>query len=275
MIRAKAAGAAPGFTVRDEKGDIWFSPRSTRAAIPSRRRRPSRSPRACSGHSATTRSRAISRRSVPRTSSIDDKATVPCARPSAGGSRTSDLNDVFARAEQERRRVVSGDRRDARLPGRVTRRLQVLRHPSGRPQRHRAARAPPRAARAAGVRRLDEPRRHEGGQHARHGRDRGRPPVSCGITCRTSDRRSAPARSAPRDGDEGYEYLYEGRRRRKRLFTLGFYVSPGRRVDYEEHPEIGKFDGRTFEPEKWKPRVPVAALLQRARRRHASGRRCG
>jgi hypothetical protein len=65
---------------------------------------------------------------------------------------------------------------------------------------------------------------------------------------------------APRDGDEGYEFLYEGDALAKRLFTLGFFLSPWQTVDYEEHPEIGRFDGDEFVPEDWRPRVPVAAL---------------
>ena len=67
---------------------------------------------------------------------------------------------------------------------------------------------------------------------------------------------------AARDGDEGYEYLYEGEMLSKRLLTLGFFLSPWQTVDYDEHPEIGRFEGDDFEPEDWKPRVPVAALRQ-------------
>ena len=65
---------------------------------------------------------------------------------------------------------------------------------------------------------------------------------------------------APRDGDEGYEYLYQGDVLTKRLLTFGLYLSPWQTVDYEQHPEIGRFEGDEFEPEDWKPRVPVAAL---------------
>ena len=64
----------------------------------------------------------------------------------------------------------------------------------------------------------------------------------------------------PRDGDEGYEYLYEADTLVKRLLTFGFYLSPWQTVDYDEHPEMGRFEGDEFEPEDWKPRVPVAAL---------------
>ena len=65
---------------------------------------------------------------------------------------------------------------------------------------------------------------------------------------------------AARDGDEGYEYLYQGDTLSKRLLTFGFFLSPWQTLDYDEHPEIGRFEGDEFEPEDWKPRVPVAAL---------------
>jgi hypothetical protein len=65
---------------------------------------------------------------------------------------------------------------------------------------------------------------------------------------------------APRDGDEGYEYLYEQPPFLKRLVTFGLFLSPWQTVDYQENPEVGKFEGRQFDPMNWKPRVPVAAL---------------
>ncbi len=65
---------------------------------------------------------------------------------------------------------------------------------------------------------------------------------------------------APRDGDEGHEYLYEGPPARKRLATLGFFISPWQTIRYEENDEIGRFEGDRFDPETWKTRVPVAAL---------------
>jgi hypothetical protein len=66
----------------------------------------------------------------------------------------------------------------------------------------------------------------------------------------------------PRDGDEGYEYIYEGRAAWKRLITFGFWIPTWQLVDYEEHPQIGLFEGDAFDPETWRPRVPVAALLR-------------
>ena len=65
---------------------------------------------------------------------------------------------------------------------------------------------------------------------------------------------------APRDGDEGYEYLYDQPPFLKRLVTLSLFLSPWQTVDYQEHAEVGKFEGRQFDPVKWKPRVPIAAL---------------
>lgn len=64
----------------------------------------------------------------------------------------------------------------------------------------------------------------------------------------------------PRDGDEGYEHLVDLAPMWRRIVTFGFYTQPWQTVKYEEHPEIGKFEAELFDPETWKPRVPVAAL---------------
>jgi hypothetical protein len=64
----------------------------------------------------------------------------------------------------------------------------------------------------------------------------------------------------PRDGDEGHEHLYEGGHVWRRLVTLGFYIRPWQTIRYQDHPEIGRFEGDRFDPEQWRPRVPVAAL---------------
>jgi hypothetical protein len=65
----------------------------------------------------------------------------------------------------------------------------------------------------------------------------------------------------PRDWDEGWEYLYEGGPLLKRLFTMGFYIRPWQTVHYENHPEIGRFEGDAFDPEGWRSRVPARAVL--------------
>ncbi len=68
--------------------------------------------------------------------------------------------------------------------------------------------------------------------------------------------------NAPREYDEGWEYLYESGTTMKRLVTFGFYLSPWQTVEYAEHGAIGRFEGDVFDPEGWKPRVPTAAFLR-------------
>ena len=64
----------------------------------------------------------------------------------------------------------------------------------------------------------------------------------------------------PREGDEGHEKLVDMGAVWRRLFTLGLYIRPWQTLDYEKHPEIGRFEADAFDPEQWVPRVPVAAL---------------
>jgi hypothetical protein len=66
----------------------------------------------------------------------------------------------------------------------------------------------------------------------------------------------------PREWEEGYEYLYEGDKTFKRLVTLGFYLQPWQTVPYEDHDAIGRFDGDYFDPERWRSRVPAMAVLR-------------
>ena len=65
----------------------------------------------------------------------------------------------------------------------------------------------------------------------------------------------------PREWDEGYEYLYEGSATWKRLVSFGFYQRDWQRVPYVENRSIGRFEGTSFDPEAWKPRVPTTAIL--------------
>ena len=66
----------------------------------------------------------------------------------------------------------------------------------------------------------------------------------------------------PRDYDEGWEFLYETDLTRKRLVTFGFFIQPWQTLQYEESSAIGRFEGRAFDPINWKPRVPTAAFLR-------------
>jgi hypothetical protein len=62
--------------------------------------------------------------------------------------------------------------------------------------------------------------------------------------------------------DLSWEYFFEGPPSRKRFFTLGFGLSPWQTVDYVEHPEIGKFESREFNPRKWRPQTPTLAYME-------------
>jgi hypothetical protein len=65
----------------------------------------------------------------------------------------------------------------------------------------------------------------------------------------------------PHDWNEGWEYLYESDTLFKRLVTLGFYIQPWQTARYRQFPSIGRFEGDSFDPRTWKPRVPTAAFL--------------
>ena len=111
------------------------------------------------------------------------------------------------------------------------RRLPLPRHAPRRSERRRAARASARAARAQGVRRVDQPRRHEGRQHARRrGRSR-TAAASCATTCRTSARRSAPAPTVRASTTKAGSCSTTATLLRKRLLTLGFFIAPWQTVD--------------------------------------------
>jgi hypothetical protein len=62
--------------------------------------------------------------------------------------------------------------------------------------------------------------------------------------------------------DLSYEYFYEGGPTKKRLFTLGFGLSPWQTADYVEYPSVGKFEGKVFDPRKWRPQTPTTAYME-------------
>ena len=68
--------------------------------------------------------------------------------------------------------------------------------------------------------------------------------------------------NGPHEGDEGWEYLYEGGATLRRLFSFGFALSPWQTMDYEDYKSAGIFEGDRFEPRDWKPRVPNLAYIQ-------------
>ena len=68
--------------------------------------------------------------------------------------------------------------------------------------------------------------------------------------------------NGPHDYDEGWETLFDLGLTRKRLVRLGFVFEPWLTAPYVEHPAIGRFEGDRFDPEGWQPRVPMAAFLR-------------
>ena len=62
--------------------------------------------------------------------------------------------------------------------------------------------------------------------------------------------------------DLSYEYFFEGGPSRKRLFTLGFGLSPWQTVKYVEYPSVGKFEGKVFDPRAWRAQTPTLAYME-------------
>jgi len=65
-----------------------------------------------------------------------------------------------------------------------------------------------------------------------------------------------------RDYDEGYDYLYQGRPLAKRALLFGFPLPVWATVPYPDERAIGRFEGKVFDPTRWKPRAPTAAFLR-------------
>jgi hypothetical protein len=258
IIRAKSAGVAPGFTVRDQKGEIWFltfDPDGYEIAPTAVIMVASRLFWALGYNQVETYLAKVREEDI----AIDQSATVRAhgkRRPFSRG----DLKDVLRRAHKD----PDG-----------TYRVQASRGLPGRP--------------VGGFKyygtRPDDPNDVIPHEHRRELRalqvfgawtnlvdmkagntldmvitENGRGTVKhylqdVGSTFGTGA-------LAPRDGYEGYEYLYDPKPTRRRLFTIGLWLAPWQYMKYEKHPEIGMFEGDRFDPEDWNPRVPVAALLR-------------
>jgi hypothetical protein len=258
VIRAKTAGTAPGFTVRDEKGEIWFVSMDAKGypvAATAANVIASRLFWALGYHQVETFISSIR----PENVVIGDKTTIP----SHGGRRpytTGDLNDVFKRSHRNADgayRVVAA----RGLPGRI---IGGFKYYGTRPDdpndivphEHR------RELRALQVfggwtnlvdmkagNTIDSVITENGRNIVRHYLQ------DVGSTFGTGSLH-------PREGDEGFEYIYDGGPTAKRLFTLGLYVRPWQTLDYQTVPELGNFTAEAYEPDEWKPRVPIGAVLR-------------
>jgi hypothetical protein len=59
----------------------------------------------------------------------------------------------------------------------------------------------------------------------------------------------------------GNEYIFEWAPGWVTLGTLGFYIRPWALIDYPDVPKsVGRFEGKAFDPEKWKPEYPNPAF---------------
>ncbi len=256
VIRPKTSGVAPGFVVRDEKGEDWFLQFD-----------PKGRPNAATGAVAVA-SRifwALGYNQVESYLSVlrpENLVVAPDAemktRAGKRPMKMSDVEDVLARSaqgEDGNYRVLAG----RAIPGKI---LGPFRYHGTRPDdpndivphEHRREL---RALKVFGAwtnlvdmkatNTLDALAVENGRSVVRHYLQ----DVGSGF---------GTGALGPHQPDEGYEYLYEGDALLKRLFSGGFYIRPWQVVDYPDVPEIGLFEGKAFDPDAWRPRVPTAAF---------------
>jgi hypothetical protein len=257
VIRPKTSGYAPGFTVRDARGDVWFITFDAKGQ-----------PRAATGAIAVAvrlawtfgyhQVESFLATLNPKDLAVADTAKFPIQGKKSRPMTMKDVERVLERSARNADgtyRVMAG----RAVPGRV---LGGFRYYGTRPDdpndvvphEHRREL---RAIQVFGAwinlvdlkagNTLDTVIEEKGRGIVRHYLQ------DVGSTFGTGA-------LGPREWDEGWEHLYEGPPLRKRLVTLGFYIRPWQTADYIALPEIGRFEGDAFEPEKWRSRVPAAAL---------------
>ena len=64
-----------------------------------------------------------------------------------------------------------------------------------------------------------------------------------------------------REYDEGWEYLVELDLIQKRFLRFGYPLLPWVDARYADNYAVGRFEGDAFDPPAWKPRVPTRALM--------------
>jgi hypothetical protein len=259
VIQSKQAGFAPGFTMKDAAGETWFvsfdangfPDAATGAILVANRIFWTLGYWQVENHLVRIR---------PETLAVADSATVTPLSGRKRRMKSSDLQEVFRRSH----RSADGSYRAiaARaVPGRP---LGGFRYYGTRPDdpndiiphEHRREL---RALRVFGAwtnlvdmkagNTLDSLITENGRSLVRHYLQ------DVGSTFGTGA-------NAPREYDEGWEYLFESDLVWKRLVTLGFFIQPWQTVKYVDNPSIGRFEGTQFDPWEWKPRVPTAAFLR-------------
>jgi hypothetical protein len=259
VIKAKQAGFAPGFTMKDSRGDTWFVSLDAKDH-----------PEAATGAimAANKIFWALGYFQVenyligirPEALRISGDATIKMPNGNPRPFRRSDLDDVFRRAQVGSDgvyRAVAGKA----LPGKV---LGGFKYVDTRPDdpndvvlhEHRREL---RALKVFGAwtnlvdlkadNTLDVLIPKDGKKVIRHYLQ------DVGSTFGTGA-------IAPHDYAEGFESLYEAPPLIKRLVTFGFFIQPWQTAHYEKNSAIGRFESTAFNPEEWKPRVPNAAFLR-------------
>ena len=261
VVAAKEAGFAPGFTIRDEKDELWFVSFDANGF-----------PEAATGAILVANKIfwALGYWQVenhlirinPEQLVIAESATVTPPSGKRRQMKFSDIEDVLRRSHRSpdgTYRAVAG----RGLPGRV---LGGFRYHGTRPDdpndvvphEHRREL---RALKVFGAwTNLVDMKAGNTVDTLITDKDKGKGVVrhylqDVGSTFGTGA-------NGPREYDEGWEYLFEGDLVLKRLVTMGFYLRPWQTAQYANNPAIGRFEGSVFEPTEWKPRVPTAAFLR-------------
>ena len=259
VIAAKSEGFAPGFTMRDSRGVIWFvefDPKgyphaSTAAVAVAVRLFWALGYNQVQSHIATFKRSDLD---------VDPKATISPRPWRKRALRPSDLEQAFERAQQEKDgsyRVFLG----RLIPGKIVGPFKYfgtrVDDPNDIvPHEHRRSL---RALRVFGAwANLNDMK--AGNTLDSVLDDNGRHRVVHYLQDVGSTFGAGGA--GPREWDEGYEYVYEGEPLAKRLVTFGFHLSPWQTIPYKVLPEVGRFEGDRFDPEAWVPRVPTAAFLR-------------
>ena len=258
LTREKTSGAHPGFTARDARGDTWFLefdppyfPEGATASVAI----------------ASKIFWALGYNQVesfittfdPRNATIDENATL--RRPS--GKRTpfneDDMNAILEQVAKNRDgsyRVIAG----RLLPGKI---LGEFRYDGTRPDdpndivphEHRRAL---RALRVFGAwtnltdlkaaNTLDTLLTENGQARVRHYLQ------DVGSTFGMNNDRY--------EWDLGFEHFFQIDTTMRRLVSFGFALSPWQTVKYKEYPSVGKFEGKVFDPRKWRPQTPTVAYME-------------
>ena len=258
IVREKSAGAQPGFTARDGKGETWFLSFDGR-----------KNPEGASGATvaATKFFWALGYNQVetfittvnPATLTIDPKATH--RRPSGKRTRFNqdDVDEVLERAARNgdgTYRVTAG----RLLRGKI---LGGFRYNGTRPDdpndvvphEHRREL---RALRVFGAW-LNLTDLKAGNTLDTLVDENGRSIVKHILQDVGSTMGMANGSS---DWNLGYEYFYEGGVSKRRFATFGFALSPWQTIPYNEHPSVGRFEGDHFDPTTWKPHTPTIAYVE-------------